>query len=140
MNIKPIKNNLKGAQRLTGCLAALGHFISCLGERRMPLYKHLKKSKQFQWIEEVQQAVDLLKDFLTTPPVLVSLAANETILLYITVTTKVVRAALVVEHKEGHNLEVHRPVYFISEILSNQNRVCSCINNMYQRADDCKIR
>jgi hypothetical protein len=31
MDMEPVKN-LKGAQRLTGCLAALSCFISCLGE------------------------------------------------------------------------------------------------------------
>ena len=36
-NIGPIRN-VKGIQRLTGCLAALSHFISWLGERGMPLY------------------------------------------------------------------------------------------------------
>jgi hypothetical protein len=30
-NIGPIQN-LKGVQRVTGCLAALSRFISCLGE------------------------------------------------------------------------------------------------------------
>jgi hypothetical protein len=30
--------NLKGVQRVTGCLAALSRFISRLGERTLPLY------------------------------------------------------------------------------------------------------
>ena len=41
-NMGPIRN-VKGVQRLTGCLAALSRFISRLGERGMPLYKLLKK-------------------------------------------------------------------------------------------------
>ena len=36
----PIQN-VKGVQRITGCLAALSQFISCLGERVFPLYKLL---------------------------------------------------------------------------------------------------
>jgi hypothetical protein len=44
---------------------------------------------------------------------------DEPLLLYIAATTHVVSAALVVEHQEeGHALKVQRPVYFISEILS----------------------
>ena len=35
-DMEPIKN-LKGAQRLTGCLAVLSRFISCLGGQGMPL-------------------------------------------------------------------------------------------------------
>ena len=42
-NMGPIRN-VKGIQRLTGCLAALSCFISQLGERGMPLYKLLKKT------------------------------------------------------------------------------------------------
>jgi hypothetical protein len=42
----PIRD-LKGVQRVTGCLAALSHFISCLGEKVLPLYHLLKKSEHF---------------------------------------------------------------------------------------------
>ena len=45
-NMGPIRN-VKGVQRLTGCLAALSWFISWLGERGMPLYKLLKKTDTF---------------------------------------------------------------------------------------------
>jgi hypothetical protein len=51
MDIEPTKN-LKGAQRLTGYLAVLSHFISRLGERGMPLYKLLKKFEHFEWTQE----------------------------------------------------------------------------------------
>ena len=49
MDMEPIKN-LKGAQRLTGCLGVLNHFISRLGEQGMPLYKLLKKFDRFEWM------------------------------------------------------------------------------------------
>ena len=39
--------NVKGVQRLTGCLAILSRFISRLGEWGMPLYKLLKKTDAF---------------------------------------------------------------------------------------------
>ena len=45
-NMGPIRN-IKGVQRLTGCLATLSRFISWLGERGMPLYKLLKKTDTF---------------------------------------------------------------------------------------------
>jgi hypothetical protein len=35
-----------------GCLAALSRFISRLGECRLPLYKLLKKSDSFHWMDE----------------------------------------------------------------------------------------
>jgi hypothetical protein len=46
MDMGPIKN-LKGMQRVTGCLAALSRFIARLGERNLPLYKLMKKSNHF---------------------------------------------------------------------------------------------
>ena len=46
--------NVKGMQRLTGCLAALSCFISRLGEWGMTLYKLLKRMDTFIWTEEAQ--------------------------------------------------------------------------------------
>jgi hypothetical protein len=51
MRMGPIQN-LKGVQRVTGCLTALSHFISRLGERGLPLYWLLKKANQFTWTPE----------------------------------------------------------------------------------------
>jgi len=42
-NLGPIMN-LKGVQKLMGCLASLSRFISQLGEHGKPLYKLLKKA------------------------------------------------------------------------------------------------
>jgi hypothetical protein len=36
----------------------------------MPFYKLLKKVEKFQWTTEAQEALEALKQFLTTPPVL----------------------------------------------------------------------
>jgi hypothetical protein len=60
----------KKVQRLTRCMAALSRFISRLGEKGLPFYKLLKKVDKFQWTSEAQEALDALKKFLTTPPVL----------------------------------------------------------------------
>ena len=47
----PIQN-IKGVQRVTGCLAALSCFILCLGEQGLPLYQLLKKADHFKWMPE----------------------------------------------------------------------------------------
>ena len=47
----PIQN-IKGVQRITGCLTALSRFISHLGERGLPLYRLLKKADRFEWTSE----------------------------------------------------------------------------------------
>ena len=49
--------NIKGIQRITGCLAALSRFISRLGERGLPLYRLLKKADRFEWTADVTPLV-----------------------------------------------------------------------------------
>jgi hypothetical protein len=95
----------KKVQRLTGCMAALSRFI-------------------FQWTIEAQEALEALKKFLTTPPVLkpshraMPGQPTEHLLLYISSMTHVVSTTLVVEQaEEVHAYPVQHPVYFISEVL-----------------------
>jgi hypothetical protein len=117
-NMGPIKD-LKGVQRVMGCLAALRRFISRLGERGLPLYHLLRKTERFTWTPEAEEALGNLKALLTSVPILVPPAAGEALLIYVAATTQVVSAAIVVERREeGHALLIQRPVYFISEVLS----------------------
>jgi ribonuclease HI len=117
-NMGPIKD-LKGVQRVTGCLAALSRFISRLGERGLPLYRLLRKAECFTWTPEAEEALGNLKVLLTNAPIMVPPATGEALLIYVAATTQVVSAAIVVERQEeGHALPVQRPVYFISEVLS----------------------
>jgi hypothetical protein len=99
MDMGPIKN-LKGVQRVMGCLAALRHFIAGLGERSLLLYKLMKKSNHFTWTPEAQEALDSLKNILKSPPILTALTTEEPMLLYISATTQVVSANLVVERED----------------------------------------
>jgi hypothetical protein len=99
---------IKDVQKLTGCMAALNKFISELGERGLPLFKLLKHQEKFVWTPEADQALAQLKDFLSKPPVLTAPRKKEQLLLYLAATTHVVSTAIVVE----------RPVYFVSEVLS----------------------
>jgi hypothetical protein len=63
----------------------------------------LKKSDSFCWTDKTQKALDELKALISKPPVPASLDPGETLLLYITATTKVISATLVVEREEpGH--------------------------------------
>jgi hypothetical protein len=123
LDMGPIKN-LKGVQRVTGCLTALSRFIARLGERSLPLYKLMKKSDHFMWTPEAREALDSLKNLLKSPSILTALTAEELMMLYISATTQVVSAALVVEREEpGRSQKVQQPVYFISEVLSN-SKMC----------------
>jgi hypothetical protein len=100
-NMGPIKD-LKGVQRVMGCLAALSRFISRLGEKGLPLYHLLRKAERFTWTPEAEEALENLKALLTKAPILVPPpASGEALLIYVAATTQVVSAAVVVERREG---------------------------------------
>ena len=68
---------------------------------------------------EAQEALDKLKASLTSAPILTPPVDDEPLYLYMAAMTQIVSAAIVVERqKEGHALPIQRPVYFISEVLS----------------------
>jgi hypothetical protein len=69
-NMGPIKD-LKGVQRVMGCLAALSRFISRLGKKGLPLYRLLRKAERFTWTLEAEEALGNLKALLTNAPILV---------------------------------------------------------------------
>jgi hypothetical protein len=114
----PIRD-LKGVQKVLGCLAALSRFISRLGEKSLPLYRLLKKHEHFSWTVEAQEALDKLKAMLAHAPILTPPQNGEPLYLYVAATTQVVSAVIVVERtEEVHALPVQRPVYYINEVLS----------------------
>jgi hypothetical protein len=114
----PIRD-LKGVQKVLGCLAALSRFISRLGEKGLPVYRLLKKHERFSWTVEAQEALDKLKATLTHALILTPRQDGEHLYLYIAATTQVVSAVIVVERtEEGHALPVQWPVYYVCEVLS----------------------
>jgi hypothetical protein len=93
-------SNKKEAMKLTGMMAALGRFISKLGEKGLPFFKLLKKADKFVWDDEAQQVFEALKESLKTPPVMTPPILKEILLLFISVTTNVVSTVLVAEREE----------------------------------------
>ena len=63
----------------------------------MPFFKLLKKSGKFEWTEEADEALQKLKEYLSTSPILSPLEKREPLLLYIAATTIVVSTVIVVE-------------------------------------------
>ena len=47
---------LKNMQRLAGCMASLGRFISKFDERALPFFKIMKRSGPFKWTPEAAKA------------------------------------------------------------------------------------
>jgi ribonuclease HI len=88
-------------------------------EKGLPLYRLLKKHECFSWTVEAQEALDKLKATLARAPILTPPQDGEPLYLYVAATTQVVSTIIVVERtEEGNSLPVQRPVYYISEVLS----------------------
>jgi hypothetical protein len=66
-NMGPIKD-VKGVQRVMGCLVALSHFISRLGAKGMPLYHPLRKTERFAWTPEAKKPSRTSRNFSPMPP------------------------------------------------------------------------
>jgi hypothetical protein len=111
---------VKDVQKLTGSMAALNRFISRLGEKRLPFFKLLKKTDEFEWTEEANETFESLKVYLNSSPILTPPKKHEDMMLYISTTSTVVSTAIVVEREEeGYVYKVPWPVYYISEVLTD---------------------
>ena len=100
-------------------MAALSHFISRLSEKGQPFLKLLKAFERFSRSDEADIAFEQLKLFLTKPPIMTAPRPDETLLIYIAATSRVVSTIIMAEREEaGHAYKVQRPVYFISEVLN----------------------
>ena len=88
-------------------MAALSCFISHLDKKGLLFFKLLKASGRFSWSEEVDTAFEQLKLFLTKPLIMTAPRPDETLLIYITTTSRVISTAIIVEHEEaGHVYKV----------------------------------
>jgi hypothetical protein len=115
-----------------GCLATLSRFISRLGKKGLPFYRLLKKNEHFSSTTEAQEALDKLKATLAHAPILTSLQRPEYYISeVVSAIIQVVSAVIVVKRtEEGHALPVQRPVYCISEVLSETKARCPQIQKL----------
>jgi hypothetical protein len=91
----------------------------------------LKLQDKFHWIEQAEQVLQDLKHHLQSPPILTAPQLGENLLLYIITTTHIINTAIVVEgQEEGHAFGVRRPVYFVSEVLSESKVHYSSIQKL----------
>jgi hypothetical protein len=73
------------------------------------MYKLLKKPNSFHWTDETHKALDELKALISKPLILALPEPGKTLLLYVTATTQVINATLVVEWEElGHIYRIQR--------------------------------
>ena len=86
---------IKDVRRLTGYVAAMSRFISKSVERALPFFKILKKAGPMEWTPEAEAALQDLKKYLSSTPVLVAPKPQEPLLLYLAAMNQVLSAALV---------------------------------------------
>ena len=93
----PSPRNVKEVQKLTGRMAALSRFISRLSNKSHAFFETLKKPKDFEWTEKCESALEELKTYLTTPPLLSKPLHGEVLLLYLAVSEHAVSSVQVRE-------------------------------------------
>ena len=84
--------------------------VSKATDKCLPFFKVLRKA--FEWTDECQKAIQDLKTYLTTTPLLSLSVLEEVLYLYLVVTPHVISLALIWE--EG---KVQKPVYYTSLAL-----------------------
>lgn len=65
-----------------------------MGEKSLPFYRLLKGETAFEWTVECQHTFDQLKEYLSHPPLLVSLVEGETLFMYLAVTKAFVSSVI----------------------------------------------
>ena len=90
---------IKDVRRLTGCIATMSRFISKSAERALPFFKILKKAGPMEWTPEAEAALQDLKKYLSSTPVLVAPKPQEPLLLYLAATNQVVSVVLVAQRE-----------------------------------------
>ncbi|XP_057537976.1 uncharacterized protein LOC130815501 [Amaranthus tricolor] len=100
--------SVKEVQKLTGCIAALGRFLSKFADRCSPFFKTLKQSK-FEWTREAEESFQQLKEHLSTFPKLVSPYEGEKLVLYVSVSEYSLSGVLIAERETKQF-----PVYYVS--------------------------
>nr|ABB46826.1 retrotransposon protein, putative, Ty3-gypsy subclass [Oryza sativa Japonica Group] len=110
-------SSVREVQKLAGRIVALSRFLSKAAERGLPFFKTLRGAGKFSWTPECQSAFEELKQYLQSPPALISPAPGSELLLYLAASPVAVSAALFQETKSGQ-----KPVYFVSEALQGAKK------------------
>ena len=93
-------------------------FISKSSDRCHVFFSKIRKTKEFEWIEECQKALEELKEYLTTPPLLAKPEDGEPLYLYLSVSDATISGVLVREEGMKQN-SVH---YISKSLLDSETR------------------
>lgn len=75
----------KELQRLTAKLVALGRFIARFMDKLRPFFLALKRVDATGWMEDCQSAFEVIKHYLTQPPILSNPQPDERLYMYLAV-------------------------------------------------------
>ncbi|KAJ9560505.1 hypothetical protein OSB04_005665 [Centaurea solstitialis] len=102
--------NVKEVQKLTGRVAALNRFISRSSDKCHLFYNVLRKNHGFNWTEAHEKALQELKQYMMSPPLLTKPNEGESLYLYLAVSNNAVSAVIVREEDQQQ-----RPIYYVSK-------------------------
>ena len=81
-------------------MATLSRFISRATDKCLPFFDSLKGSKRFSWDDKYEQALRLLKEYLSKPSMLSKPIDSKPLYLYLAVTEYMISGALVREENK----------------------------------------
>ena len=102
----------KEVRSFLGRLNYIARFIRNLTATCEPLFRLLRKNQSIEWNEDCQRAYDQIKEYLSSPPVLVPPTPGKPLLLYLTVLEGSMGAILGQHDKSGRT---EQAVYYLSK-------------------------
>ncbi|XP_022158591.1 uncharacterized protein LOC111025048 [Momordica charantia] len=94
-------------------IAALNRFVSRSTDKCLPFFKVLRKKGSFEWTAECKQALEQLKNYLCSVPLLAKPLPGDELHLYLAVSDSAVSSALI--KQEG---VCQSPIYYTSKAMT----------------------
>ncbi|XP_039029195.1 LOW QUALITY PROTEIN: uncharacterized protein LOC120163293 [Hibiscus syriacus] len=108
----PPPNTKKEVRGFLGRLNYISRFISQLTDKCDPVFKLLRKNNPEVWNEECQETLDIIKKYLSNPPILVSPIPDRPLILYLTVFENSMGCVLGQHDKSGRK---EKAIYYLSK-------------------------
>ncbi|XP_028082845.1 uncharacterized protein LOC114284155 [Camellia sinensis] len=105
----PPPHSQKALKKFLGKVPYLRRFIPALTEITFSFGALLKENHKFEWLQEHQQAFDMVKKALTSPFTMITPQLEKPLLLYLTSTSWSIGALLVLDING-----IEKPIYYIN--------------------------
>ena len=93
----PPPKSVKDIQKLTRRIAALHRFISRTADKCLPFFKILRHAARFTWDDKCNDTFQALKEYMVSPPQLVSPTPGEILYMYLAASDETLVAVLLKE-------------------------------------------